>query len=235
MREIFKKKILILLVMLMGVSSIAGLIQSTASNTLVMESLSINGTDWQTLLDRIQSIESSLVQIERSLSNLTKVVDVKTRCTKDKDGVVVGNDCVFEPEPTDTYSWPNARLLCAHLGGNLLHIFNAEEQNLINAWRDLSANRRTMNYWMAANDLTTEGRFVWPLLPELTLWEGKASGTSPNGFYTNWNPAEPNDSSGADCGLYYSESSGYYWDDNICSRLFGALCRIPLPLLLASD
>ena len=58
----------------------------------------------------------------------------------------------------------------------------------------------TTSTWLGGRDAAAEGQWLWHGGPEAgqMFWLGNAAGSAQNGFYTNWNGSEPNDSGGED-------------------------------------
>ena len=70
-------------------------------------------------------------------------------------------------------SWTNAKAAAQAIGGNLVTIETAAENN----WLNSLAQGQAGNYWIGLNDATTEGTFVW----------SNGSGAT----YRNWNSGQP--------------------------------------------
>ena len=98
-------------------------------------------------------------------------------------------------------TWELANIICNNLGGDLVTINSAQEQDFV---FNLAMNNPTgsaSNYWIGLNDYNDEGNFTW------------ANGEPVN--YTNWNPGEPNGGSnenGVEIFSINSNSPGY-WND----------------------
>ena len=108
-------------------------------------------------------------------------------------------------------SWSVAEGYCNKLGGHLASVHSLEENDFISGLAD-------GEYWIGANDMKTEGQWVWS--------DGSALG------YTNWFAGEPNDSSPPyygreDCMHYRKYSSGRkQWNDQNCDKTYNFVCKI---------
>ena len=71
------------------------------------------------------------------------------------------------------------------------------------------------NIWFAADDRTTEARWVISAGPEVNtlLRIGNASGTNQQGVYNNWASGEPNDWGGNEDAAVTKWGGGFYWND----------------------
>ena len=100
------------------------------------------------------------------------------------------------------------------LTGYLATITSAEENQYI-------ATRLTGGAaWIGSSDVANEGDWKWMGGPEngVHFWTGDGNtGANEPGQYSNWNPGEPNDSSGEDCGEMYAGDSSGMWNDLPCS------------------
>ncbi len=108
-------------------------------------------------------------------------------------------------------TWANARAACALIypDAQLAKITSADDQSKLPI---LAAG--IQNTWIGANDLTTEGVFVWSDTTPLT--------------YTNWNAGEPNDGGGGeDCAITAGDRN-YEWDDRPCTNNYQYICSYPL-------
>ncbi|ADB16019.1 autotransporter-associated beta strand repeat protein [Pirellula staleyi DSM 6068] len=103
-------------------------------------------------------------------------------------------------------TWTAARAAALAAGGYLANITSPAENAAITA--TLGGGRA----WIGASDLQTESTWRWMDGPEAgsIFWIGTAGGTAQNGFYTNWNSGEPNQSGDED----YAEIIGAGgWND----------------------
>src|SRR5262245_32506817 len=101
---------------------------------------------------------------------------------------------VNDPSSGNTYhlldrtSWPDAEAKSVALGGHLVVVNDAAEQNFL--WSTFG--QRTGIFWIGINDTAHDGRFVWS--------------TGEPATYTNWYPGEPNN-------IYSGERWGNMWLD----------------------
>jgi hypothetical protein len=87
---------------------------------------------------------------------------------------------------TSPMSWNEAESFAAAFGGHLVSITSADEQAFVET-TFLSGGNAQFVAWIGINDGATEGSFTWS--------SGEAVA------FTNWTPAEPNDSLGEDYGV----------------------------------
>lgn len=85
----------------------------------------------------------------------------------------------YDTVPGGLHNWADAEAGAVALGGHLVTINDAAEQQwlLDNGW-----GAPFFNYWVGLNDIVTEGTFVWVSGEPVT--------------YTNWAGGEPNNSGG---------------------------------------
>jgi len=103
---------------------------------------------------------------------------------------------------TEVKSWENAKKDCEQRGLQLAYIGSAAENE---ALRSLT----TRSLWIGANDLATEGQWVWV--------DGSPA------TYTLWNNGEPNNSGGNEhCCQYYTSG---LWNDANCANSNAYACR----------
>lgn len=89
---------------------------------------------------------------------------------------------------TGSMSWTDARLACENMGGHLVTITSASENNFVfNTWP---------SGWIGFNDESIEGQWRWV--------------TGEPVLYTNWNGGEPNNAGNED---YAQFVSGGRWND----------------------
>ncbi len=94
--------------------------------------------------------------------------------------------------------WAEADAICRSLGGHLVTVADAEENQMVHA---LIAPYK-VRIWLGGNDLENEGTFVWVTGEPLD--------------YTNWAPNEPNDQGGQDHMQMYENGQ---WDDTDKDKL----------------
>ena len=109
---------------------------------------------------------------------------------------------MFEPSSSSCYAvypqttnWNNAESICVGIGGHLVTIDDAAENDFI---RGLFPSG---NILLGYNDKAVEGTFVWA--------DGSASS------YTNWNVGEPNNGTSEDCAEMYTTG---LWNDRRCNN-----------------
>lgn len=89
------------------------------------------------------------------------------------------------------------------------------------AENDFVADRLVGDGWMGASDAASEGDWKWLDGPEAgeSFWSGDENGSVLEGYYANWNAAEPNDYNngvpGEDCAQFYATTGR--WNDLPCS------------------
>jgi hypothetical protein len=118
---------------------------------------------------------------------------------------------------TTAMTYVNAKAACAASGWHLAYIKDAALDTFAENFVG------TVNTWIGANDIATEGTFKWE--------DGTAF------LYTNWYPTtmEPNNGNGnyqEDCVIIAGARVGKQWDDRPCdatqvmtSGMFAALCQ----------
>ena len=117
-------------------------------------------------------------------------------------------------------TWVGARETCASMGYDLAVITDADENAFV-AERLVALTGDGLGSWIGANDLETEGQWVW-LDGTETFWEGESNGLA-TGFAV-WGVGEPNeDFAGEDCG---SLVAGFQaWNDLGCTQPQSYACE----------
>jgi Lectin C-type domain len=111
-----------------------------------------------------------------------------------------------------TASWSEARTTCAGFGGDLSILYSRAEHVALLA--DLEALGFTIELWLGASDIDSEGDWVW------------IDGTPLPAPYSDWKSGEPNNDNGEDC-LEMQGSSGV-WNDDDCDATQSYACEAPL-------
>jgi hypothetical protein len=102
-----------------------------------------------------------------------------------------------------TRTWAQAGALCDSLGYGLVTVNDAQEEAFLRRFD------RGNSWWLGANDIQTEGRWVW------------RDGTS---SYSNWYPGQPDDSNGEDCGAG-NWTANHQWNDLPCNAGLYVICE----------
>lgn len=99
--------------------------------------------------------------------------------------------------------------------GHLVTITSAAENTFV---RNLITSGGSI--WLDASDAAVEGEWRWMSGPDAgqLFWLGTATGSAQNGYYTNWNGGEPNNSSNED-GVQLFSGGG--WNDINTGSNFG--------------
>jgi hypothetical protein len=119
--------------------------------------------------------------------------------------------CFMKGTTPATATWANAKAACALIypDAQLAKMASADDQAKVT----LVAVGVT-NTWIGANDITTEGTFLWADATPLA--------------YTNWNDGEPNNGGGGeDCAVTAGDRN-YEWDDRPCNTAYQYVCSYPL-------
>lgn len=105
-----------------------------------------------------------------------------------------------------------ASLMVNGIGGHLATITSAAENAFV------SSLITTASAWIDGSDAAVEGEWRWMSGPEAgeMFWLGAGSGSAQNGFYTNWNGGEPNNSGGNEDGIQMF-ANGRWNDINVAA------------------
>lgn len=132
--------------------------------------------------------------------------------------VFEGNGHAYQLVGAENY-WTDARDAAADaLPGEsyLLTITSAEEN-------DFATTIYSGRLWLGANDLASEGNWVWQTGPEAgtAFWNGNSGGSAVDGAYTNWAPGQPSvlDELGAEED-YLIRNSSEQWNDSLVYDAF---------------
>ncbi|XP_022102035.1 macrophage mannose receptor 1-like, partial [Acanthaster planci] len=111
------------------------------------------------------------------------------------------------------YTWQEAAEYCAQEGDGTGHLLRIVDQNMFNEVAK-AVKGSAANFWLDANDLMLEGKFVY-------------SDDSPLG-YTNWFEIEgvekqPDGGKAENC-VYMSYSDDYMWHDGNCNDRMSFIC-----------
>jgi C-type mannose receptor len=132
-------------------------------------------------------------------------------CTAPNELLDPSSSHCYLHDPLATSTWDAARAACVAWGGDLVAIGDDEEQALLQTFVAASS-------WIGATDVAVEGVFAWSNGEPLS--------------YTSWNPGEPNDSNGEDCGEIYGPGvtvAPFLWNDLACDQALSAVCERPPP------
>ena len=132
---------------------------------------------------------------------------------------------VFCPTGGTRLNWWDANASCEAAGMELPRINSAEENAFVATHPIAPAGGGLV--WLAANDIATEGVWVWGNGEQ--LWAGDDCGVPTNGLYNNWKLGGPNNNSpepGQDCAQLDQGVSDGRWGDIECSdRQTGFVCE----------
>ena len=119
-------------------------------------------------------------------------------------GTVERNGSVYRLTSTPV-SWREAQAYAQRLGGNLVTLNDAEEEDFLQ-----QAFGTDERFWIGLNDVESEGEFVWVSGEEVT--------------YTNFSRGEPNNNNGQQHFGVMNFGSNRQWDDDYAeSRRFGLI------------
>jgi hypothetical protein len=159
--------------------------------------------------------DADLVDARRNDGAVDAMVDARVCTGGDAAALAPDGSCLVHVTTAVTYA--NAKLGCTALG------MGAHLAILKNAALDTFAETfiGAVDTWIGANDLATEGTFLWE--------DGTALG------FTNWATGEPNNANDAyqeDCAIIAGSRATKQWDDRPCdatevtaSGSFAYLCQ----------
>ncbi|XP_045188208.2 perlucin-like protein [Mercenaria mercenaria] len=113
----------------------------------------------------------------------------------------------------DTEEWIGALNICRELGGQLIEIEDADEDNYILS----QARNINKSFWIALSDLQLEGTWVW--------MNSKAQLVQ--GAYSNWRPGQPDNSGGDENCANLEDSFHMKWNDLSCHTVQNYICERP--------
>lgn len=184
-------------------------------------------TNWDTGQPNNYDGVQDYMMVYNQTSNFGKWNDIASRHQDNMS--VFGFICEIEPVGTPVASiiyngskyslydnnmtWKDAKAMCETLGGHLVTITSAGEQQAIN---QLLANGKKSFYTTGASDDVTEGAFKWV--------------TGESFSYTNWGSSQPDNWAGIEdySMLYNSSSLVGKWNDvaNKHDQAYGFICEI---------
>ncbi|XP_045191039.2 perlucin-like [Mercenaria mercenaria] len=113
----------------------------------------------------------------------------------------------------DTEEWIGAVDICRELGGQLVEIEDAAEDQFILS----QARKRGDSFWIALSDIQKEGTWVWmnsktPLAP---------------GDYTHWENGQPDNDDGDENCVNLEDNFNNLWNDFPCHEIINYICERP--------
>lgn len=108
----------------------------------------------------------------------------------------------------DVLTWSDAKARCEALGGHLVTITSASEQNIVNL---LTGKGMRPAYWIGLTDAAKEGTFRWVTGESLS--------------YTNWNEGRPRINSSRNWVHLYTDNTWYDNANTDLSTAIGYLCE----------
>merc|ERR1712154_271566 len=94
----------------------------------------------------------------------------------------------------------------------LCYSYHAERKNWQDA-RGVAIDHSATDIWLGANDLDTEGKFVWNHTATLVS----------DAEFTDWAPGQPDDLKNEDCLEFHVTFS--HWNDHFCSTQKAFICQ----------
>ncbi len=126
------------------------------------------------------------------------------RIGKNSDGLYVYGEHYYIFVETQC-TWEEAKVKCEEMGGHLVTIQDADENEFVRGFVGVNS------VWIGANDIDTEGTYVWITGEEFN--------------YTNWASGEPNNSGGIEDYIMIYSSSGL-WNDTTATHTAYFVCEI---------
>ncbi len=120
------------------------------------------------------------------------------------------------------YDWVEARDLCRSQPGLDLVRIDSQAEN------DFLVDHITDSTWIGANDRDNEWDWFWaedPVDDGVQFWDGPYYGDEVDGLYSNWDPAQPNDTGTQDCAEIFTSG---LWNDASCSGNRDFVCETVL-------
>ncbi|XP_028657187.1 low affinity immunoglobulin epsilon Fc receptor-like [Erpetoichthys calabaricus] len=124
-----------------------------------------------------EHIEMSINLTELNKECLVRKSSLESSCHVCKKGwMQLNSKCYYFS--TDKWTWQSSRDHCRTLGGQLVIIENAMEQEFLKNKINVIGEK---NYWIGLTDLANQGKYVWldnrPLDPKQSFWHS----SQPNG------------------------------------------------------
>ncbi|KAL3859162.1 hypothetical protein ACJMK2_009394, partial [Sinanodonta woodiana] len=110
-------------------------------------------------------------------------------------------------------SWPEAKVYCSVIGGDLAQIEDANENSIITGIISrLHVSTNDKLFWLDGSDMLSENEW---------LWMGQ-HGASQHMTFTNWNPSQPDNAAGIEHCL---EIVNDHWNDENCATTRYFVCE----------
>lgn len=184
------------------------LAQGPAGQNLIRKVAELTGADVAASTDRTgHESRGGDWTLEVATGKIESGSAFQRRNREEYRGVLVAYDGSDYVLTSGNLTWDEAQAEAVAIGGNLVSINSADEENF------LQSTFGTELFWIGINDVVQEGMFEWVGGDPVT--------------YTNWAPGEPNDFGGQDYGILNAGSS-LQWDDNGGATRLAGIIEVPI-------